>query len=127
MNRFLRDGKRDKGEEAGSAATNGESAAENAKGSEDNHSGCGIRDEVQAPNVPIKDINLEEFAKANQDVKQEEIKQEITKEKTQSLEINKNKKALKEEDIHNNGRKCKIYDKHSINGNYSFSLELQDI
>ena len=87
MNRFLRDGKRDKNEE-------GQSSSNLNNGDEDNDVGDdaggdgGIREEVQGPNVPLKDINLEAFAKANAE-KQIEKKAKIENEKSLPKEINR--------------------------------------
>ncbi|XP_065369345.1 arginyl-tRNA--protein transferase 1 isoform X2 [Calliphora vicina] len=67
MNRFLRDGKREKHEE-GQGSTNVNDEAKNTDNEDvgdDAGGGGGIREEVQGPNVPLKDINLEVFAKAN--------------------------------------------------------------
>ncbi|XP_061401409.1 arginyl-tRNA--protein transferase 1-like [Musca vetustissima] len=104
MNRFLRDGKRDKNEEGQSTpqTTNG---TENGDRDEDSNAamGCGIREEVQAPNVPIKDINLEQFAKANGEKDSEE---KSAKEKTPSVDVQKPiKKSAEDDDTPNNSRK----------------------
>ncbi|XP_061390961.1 arginyl-tRNA--protein transferase 1 [Musca vetustissima] len=104
MNRFLRDGKRDKNEEGQSTpqTTNG---TENGDRDEDSNAamGCGIREEVQAPNVPIKDINLEQFAKANGEKDSEE---KSGKEKTPSVDVQKPiKKSAEDDDTPNNSRK----------------------
>lgn len=67
MNRFLRDGKREKHEE-GQGSNNVNDDAKNTDNEDvgdDAGGGGGIREEVQGPNVPLKDINLEVFAKAN--------------------------------------------------------------
>ncbi|XP_037824613.1 arginyl-tRNA--protein transferase 1-like isoform X2 [Lucilia sericata] len=67
MNRFLRDGKRDKNEE-GQGTNNADKETkdnDNEDVGDDAGGGGGIREEVQGPNVPLKDINLELFAKAN--------------------------------------------------------------
>uniref|UniRef100_A0A1I8MFA0 Arginyl-tRNA--protein transferase 1 n=1 Tax=Musca domestica TaxID=7370 RepID=A0A1I8MFA0_MUSDO len=98
VNRFLRDGKRDKNEEGQSMPqTNGNDAAEG--GDKD---GCGIREEVQAPNVPLKDINLEQFAKANEEMNGGKD----VKEKSPNVDIQQkaNKKSA-EDDTPNNSRK----------------------
>ncbi|KNC32187.1 Arginyl-tRNA--protein transferase 1 [Lucilia cuprina] len=66
MNRFLRDGKRDKNEELQTTNNTDKEAKDNDNEDVgDDAGGGGIREEVQGPNVPLKDINLELFAKAN--------------------------------------------------------------
>ncbi|XP_023303148.2 arginyl-tRNA--protein transferase 1 isoform X2 [Lucilia cuprina] len=85
MNRFLRDGKRDKNEEV-QATNNADKEAKDNDNEDvgDDAGGGGIREEVQGPNVPLKDINLELFAKANgehNNVKNNYKEKEITQAK----------------------------------------------
>ncbi|TMW53528.1 hypothetical protein DOY81_001405 [Sarcophaga bullata] len=89
MNRFLRDGKRDKNEE-GQNSSNLNNGDEDADVGDDagGGGGGGIREEVQGPNVPLKDINLEAFAKANAE-KQIEKKKKIENEKSLPKDINR--------------------------------------
>lgn len=88
MNRFLRDGKRDKNEE-GQNLSNLNNGDEDADvGDDADGDGGGIREEVQGPDVPLKDINLEAFAKANAE-KRIEKKEKIENEKSLPKEINR--------------------------------------
>uniref|UniRef100_A0A1I8QCM8 Arginyl-tRNA--protein transferase 1 n=1 Tax=Stomoxys calcitrans TaxID=35570 RepID=A0A1I8QCM8_STOCA len=90
MNRFLRDGKRGKNdEELNSSMTSEKPDGENME-VEMNNEGCGIRDVVEAPNVPLKNINLEAFAKANEKGKSNEKQPGVQKPKTNAMEIDKN-------------------------------------
>ncbi|XP_073813649.1 arginyltransferase 1 isoform X2 [Musca autumnalis] len=103
MNRFLRDGKRDKNEEGQSTPNTNGNAMGDGHGGSNETMGCGIREEVQAPNVPLKDINLEQFAKANEDKNSDNIA--AAKEKTPNLDVQKPNKKSAEDDTPNNSRK----------------------
>ncbi|KAM7344930.1 arginyltransferase 1 isoform 2-T2 [Cochliomyia hominivorax] len=86
MNRFLRDGKRDKNEEIQNA-TNGDTKNNYNEDEGDDAGGGGIREEVQEPNVPLKDINLETFVKMNGEQKQNGIEENKEKVTTKAKEI----------------------------------------
>lgn len=107
MNRFLRDGKRDKNEEILDTTTNGKTEGNADEGPP----GCDMREEVQAPNVPIKEFNLEDFAKANAEEKKQqdggEVENGAAGEKSQTKVIKTQKKCS--DDTPNNSSKCKIF------------------
>ncbi|XP_055858828.1 arginyl-tRNA--protein transferase 1 isoform X3 [Episyrphus balteatus] len=71
MNNFLRDGKKNKSEEStksDTSATTSQMSAEKAQTNEGDENAMGsgsIREEPQAPNIPIREINMEAVAKAN--------------------------------------------------------------
>lgn len=107
MNRFLRDGKRDKNEEGqGANALNGDVKQNDTEDVGDDAGGGGIREEVQGPNVPLKDINLDVFAKANGEktnINEQNLK--VGKISTQAKEING--KAEINEESSSDSKKCK--------------------
>lgn len=67
ITRFLRDGIKDKSEEDDALKTNTTNADNNLENADtaDDGEGGGIRDEPQAPNVPIKEIDLDAIAASN--------------------------------------------------------------
>ncbi|XP_075165440.1 arginyltransferase 1 isoform X2 [Haematobia irritans] len=96
MNRFLRDGKRDKNEEVIANVANSKTDGDNIEDGSNIIGDCSIRDEVQAPNIPLKDVNVEAFAKANEkDILNEEGRCQPSCE-TNSMGTNNNKTKMKE-------------------------------
>lgn len=106
MNRFLRDGKRDKNEEGQNTSNSNDDEGQGDVG-DDAGGGGGIREEVQGPNVPLKNINLEDFAKANAE-KQIEKKPKIGNEISQPKDINHPKEQYDESS--SGSKKCISFD-----------------
>lgn len=113
MNRFLRDGKRDKNEQpeqqnSAQAATN----LDNEDGGGDDGGGGGGgggRDEMQTPNVAVKDLNLDAVAKANTEYQKKKQKSDQTDKGAAAKAIDI--KTLKDDnDVEeaSNSKKCKF-------------------
>lgn len=108
MKRFLRDGKRDKNEEGqGSNVVNGDGKNEGNEDVGDDAGGGGIREEVQGPNLPLKDINLEVLVNSNEEKQNDIKKKNKENEKTQAKDINGIQNT--NEESSSGSKKCKYF------------------